>query len=1308
MKWKRILGWAMGSLLLLIVMIFAGGYALLNSDRFREYVVGKIEQTASEATGGKVELQSYDLQLSTLTVNLYGMVIHGTEGSQQPPLLAVDKLTANLKILSVLRHDVNLRELLVEHPVVHLIVDKEGRTNIPSPNAPKEKSSQTNVFDLAVGHVLLSNGAIFYNDREDVLEANVYDLRSEINFHSIGKKYSGSIVYSRGELKYGDLRPMAHNLDLAFSAEPSQLSIEKLKLSVGSSQVSLTGNVTNYNNPALDGHYNLLLHTQDWDGLLKTASTGGDIAMGGTLQYQSREGQLALKSLVSSGQISSGELNLASADGRLVVRSLRGNYRLADGNLSAPDIAMNLLDGEIRAKLNLEHIDQDPSGKVQASIRGLSIPAAKLASRNSSLHDLPLTGTVSGNVDASWNPGMKGLIAKSDLAIKGALHNSASTASTVPLDGALHVIYDGARNLITLRDTRLHTPSTSLVAQGTVGDRSNLTVQANLADLRELASLASALQPPTTTGAGKPLDLAGSATANAVITGTLQKPAVSAQVNAQNLQMEGTQWKSLQLTADANPSQLMLKEGLLIASGQGQIRFSGNIGLQNWSYLASNPMAVNLSAHQITIADLQHMARVQYPVKGILSLDVNVQGTQEEPVGQGTLQVVKAEAYDQPIQTLSADFHAAGGKITSNLQMKLTAGAANANLEYVPKTNTYQVQFDAPHVVLQELQAVQAKNLPLQGVLAATANGSGTLSNPQLTANIQIPELQLQQTKATGISARLNVANHRADATLSTDVANATIRGKGTVDLTGDYSAVASLDTTSIPLTPLLATYVTSLPNDLDSQLEMHASLKGPLKDKSRLEAHIVIPMLSAKYQQLQLANSGPMRVDYANSVLTIQPSQLTGTETSLRIRGRVPMQNGAPIDLTAQGTVNMRLLRLFSPDLQSSGTLALDVRGTGDAAHPGIDGQIKVQKVSLITSDSPVGVENMNGTLTLANGRIQITDLKGQAGGGDLSIGGSIGYQPMQFDVAINAQSVRLLYPDGIRSVFDGNLAMTGTPETSALNGRVLINSLSFTPDFDLASFMSQSAGGSVPTSTNSFSNNMRLNIAVQSTENLQAVSSEVSVEGSANLRVIGTAAEPVIVGRADLNSGDIFFMKNRYHLERGILNFVNPTRTEPTVNILITTVIQQYNLSLGLLGPVDKLRTTYTSEPPLPPVDIINLIARGETTESSTASNFDANQVLAAGLASQVSSRIGKLAGLSSLTIDPTLGGTNGNPSARVAIQQRVTRNFLFTFSTDVTQPQEEVVQGEYQISKRWSVTATRDQYGGYAFDGRFHTTF
>jgi translocation and assembly module TamB len=339
----------------------------------------------------------------------------------------------------------------------------------------------------------------------------------------------------------------------------------------------------------------------------------------------------------------------------------------------------------------------------------------------------------------------------------------------------------------------------------------------------------------------------------------------------------------------------------------------------------------------------------------------------------------------------------------------------------------------------------------------------------------------------------------------------------------------------------------------------------------------------------------------------------------------------------------------------------------------------------------------------------VRISQLEGQSGGGQISAGGTIKYEPQtQFNVALNAKGVRLLYPTGLRSVFDGDLSLTGDRQGAAVNGKVLIDSLSFTPDFDLASFAAQASTPSLPPANPTFADNVKLNVDVQSSSDLAAASSTVTIEGAVNLRVIGTAANPVVTGRADLTSGEVFFAGQRYELQRGIINFTNPTQTQPYLNVLIATTIQQYNLSLSIVGPAEKLETKYTSDPPLPPVDIINLIARGSTTEESVPGSFSANQVLAQGLASQVSSRIGKLAGISSLTIDPLLGGNNQNPSARVAIQQRVTRNFIFTFSTDVTQPQSEIVQGEYQINKRWSVSATRDQYGGFAFDGRYHTNF
>jgi hypothetical protein len=138
--------------------------------------------------------------------------------------------------------------------------------------------------------------------------------------------------------------------------------------------------------------------------------------------------------------------------------------------------------------------------------------------------------------------------------------------------------------------------------------------------------------------------------------------------------------------------------------------------------------------------------------------------------------------------------------------------------------------------------------------------------------------------------------------------------------------------------------------------------------------------------------------------------------------------------------------------------------------------------------------------------------------------------------------------------------------------------------------------------------------------------------------------------------------------------------------------------------------MRTTYISDPPLPTADIINLLVRGQTIEQAEAapSNFGASSLMAQGVASQLSSGVQRLAGLSSFSIDPTLGGNDPNPGARIALQKRVTKSFFFTFATDVTSAQREIIQGEYQFNKRWSATVTRNENGGFAVDGKFHTTF
>lgn len=236
----------------------------------------------------------------------------------------------------------------------------------------------------------------------------------------------------------------------------------------------------------------------------------------------------------------------------------------------------------------------------------------------------------------------------------------------------------------------------------------------------------------------------------------------------------------------------------------------------------------------------------------------------------------------------------------------------------------------------------------------------------------------------------------------------------------------------------------------------------------------------------------------------------------------------------------------------------------------------------------------------------------------------------------------------------------------------------------------------------------NMRLNVTVTSSEDLAVASTQLSVQGYAALRVQGTAADPVIVGRTTLTGGEFFFQGKRFELEDGTITFVNPVQTEPVLRLLVTTVVNQFNITLNFVGPIDRLRTTYTSDPPLSSVDIINLLITGHTTQSAQAPGSSPQGLLAQGLAGQVGSRVQKFTGISSLTIDPQLGGNQGNASSTVAIQQRVTKNLLFSFATDVSHTQGELVQFTYQFSRRYAVSATRNQAGGYELQIKMHKSF
>jgi translocation and assembly module TamB len=1315
---RKIITWILGIIAVLSLIVVVGVYLVLRSSGFQRYLITKIEEQVNQATGGQVEIQKLDLHLSSLSTDAYGIVIHGTENAPRHPLLSIDKLSLKLKIASLIQHKIDLNEIVVQHPVVHFFSYRNGQSNLPQPRVTKKQSKPVNVFDVGIQHVLLSNGEIYYNqERMPLTAAELHDLRTEIKHASENSQYEGSISYRGGKLQLGKAKSLPHSLDASFTATPSQFSLTPAVLRLGASQVRLKANVSDFGNPKLEGSYQIRIHTPDFQPLLASSSLpAGDIDVSGSVRYQNEPGQAFLHNVVLAGRLDSREVTIVSPQLNTTLRAMHGDYQLANGDLHASNIGADLLGGHLRAEILMLGTDATPVSHFRLAVHAISLRTAREVARSVQLKQVPITGRIDGTAEATWTGSLRTLKARSDLTLKGTIAQNSSTADPiqVPVDGVVHANYDGSHNQIVLRNASLRTPQSLVDIHGILSNRSDLRLQARSTDLHELSNLAAALQSASTESTGrstspKTLNISGAAVLTAQVEGSMADPRLTGQVTSQNLQAAGGQWRSLQFELQATSSAVSVQHGTLIGARQGQAFFSATVGLREWKYSPSNPIAANLSVRQMPLAQLEELANVNYPVVGNLSAELTLRGSQSNPIGTGAAQITKARIYGQTVQNLSLNFHAVGDTINSALDFRTPAGGANAKLLFYPKTKDYELQLNIPGINLAQLDAVQQKSLPVSGTLTASATGKGSLDDPQLIATVEIPHLQVRDTSVKGVKAQVSVANNHANLALDSQLLDSFVQARGTVDLRGSGYYEASLDTQGLPLGKLIALYK-PVPPQFQGELEFHASAKGPLKDKTRMQAHLVIPTLRAAYEQIQIANAGPIKVDYAHSIVSIASSEIRGTDSDLHFQGEIPLEGSSRPRMSVVGALDMQLLRIFSPDVQSSGKVALDLRATSsETSKLGVQGQVRLRDVSVSTATAPLGVENLNGLFDVQNNQVRITQLTGQSGGGQISGGGVVTYAPqVQFNVPLNAKGVRLRYPEGVRTVLDSNLTLSGTTQNAALNGRVLIDSLGLTPDFDFANFIGQFTGNPTPPTGEGFAQNLKLNVALQSTSQLSLANPQLSLQGQANLRVVGTAADPVIVGRTNFTGGDLFFQNKRFTLQRGIVDFINPNETEPVVNMVVTTTVEQYNLTLTFLGPIDHLRTSYTSDPPLPPVDVINLLARGQTTEESTPGNMSANSVLAQGLAGQASSRIQKLAGISSLQIDPTLGGNGTDPTARVAIQQRVTKNFIFTFSTDVTNPEGEIVQGEYQLTKRWSVSATRDQYGGVAVDGKFRKTF
>jgi translocation and assembly module TamB len=390
-----------------------------------------------------------------------------------------------------------------------------------------------------------------------------------------------------------------------------------------------------------------------------------------------------------------------------------------------------------------------------------------------------------------------------------------------------------------------------------------------------------------------------------------------------------------------------------------------------------------------------------------------------------------------------------------------------------------------------------------------------------------------------------------------------------------------------------------------------------------------------------------------------------------------------------------------------------------GTLNDPLPQGRLQFSNGSLTYATLPSALADLSGSLVFTRDRVHIETLTAHTGGGTLAFHGDATYlnHQLNFNLAASSNDVRLRYPPGVSSTADADLHWVGTRSASTVSGEITINKIAVTPGFDFSSYLERGHQGVPLTVANSPLYNIKLDIHVQTAPELQMRTAIARLSGDADLRLRGSIARPAVLGRVDVLEGQATFHGTRYTLDRGDISFANPVSIEPQLNLQASTHVRNYDLNITVTGTPDRgLNINYRSEPPLPKSDIIALLALGRTGDESTQLQEQSGQtaftdqataqILSQALNTTVSSRLQRLFGASNIKIDPQGLTTETNPISngpQITIEQEFANNVSLTYSTNVSQSSQQIIQGEYYFNRNLSVVGTRDQNGVVSFDVR-----
>lgn len=1052
-----------------------------------------------------------------------------------------------------------------------------------------------------------------------------------------------------------------------------------------------------------------------------------------------------------------GSVSLGSATAKVNVTNERAELT---------DVAASVMDGSVDGSVTIGFNNRTQS-KIDARFTNLDL--SKIVALQTG-RVVPIEGNTTGEAHLTFD-GTNYRTTSGTLNASVTANAGKNETARIPINGDINLT--ASQGLFEIAKAEFSTGKSTLTASGRFDlkdDDSNLTVALRSSDAAEVERFAEVTEiSPELDRQFKSMEMqfAGNLSFDGTITSNLYDPRVAGNASIGSLIMRNRVLGSVTTKIDVYPIDETDADGTIHLAGV-ELR-DGKLnellgGTADFEILipsgGANNVTVNADLRGVDAGNLLAALPVDLPARisdlnGKTTGKVNITGLPDNANGSVDLSALTGTIAGQSFDNLKVKALLQGTEIIiETAEMRVGQGLVTAKGTYDRTNTAFDLNLTGNQVPLPLVLAFLPPNesIPvITGAVDITARAVGVGENSStydvtfegVARTVTIGENGVGDVTFNGKTVdQVLTANLMANLEGSTQIISGTLRFS---DERLPYSVTTVFDQS--PLTPYLA-FVPQLKGypvsgtgtgriELNGTLRSRNSLGELVVDASNASGSAQFSQLALVIQDTPLAAAEPLSIKFNSSQVEFENAKFAGGGSNMTITGTVALANSASNNLSVDGRISLNLLNLVTKDTFFAGTADVAVRYIGSFGSARLSGTAYTENASVATfiGTDRLSLDRIKTRVVFTADQAEIEEATGYLGGGRFTAtGGALlkGLSVSTYRMSLNGANITVPLPQDFLTTGDARLEISGIRGqggnlTTTIAGRVFAKRSLYSKDIDLANLVGARRERSLSGSNGSGSP-VRFELIIEGRDALIVRNNIADLTASVSLVLTGDANEPRLSGRITANSGTLFYRKDRYDVQRGTLEFPPDTAIEPIVNLQAESEIAGYQIFVSLicqLNDVERCNATVRSSPALPSDDVVSLITTGNLSNTAggiptlaqTGINTAAEILTDSIINNPARKATDKLFGLNVFEIDPIISGQQLNPSARLTVGRQINNNLRVTYSTNLSQDQNQVLALEYRVSNKLSFVAQYEQRSlsnvtrnrdNFSFEIRFRRRF